>query len=80
MRTAVGSTVEAVVGVDRSLSIAEVARMMTATNASGNAGLLDGFTDQDAVLLELFSEDGVEKGIATTVEGKDEHCQDFGSF
>ena len=73
------STVDAV-GVCRCLPIAEVAGMTTATNSSRNSGLLDGLANHDAILLELFGEDSVEEGIATTVERKNENCEHFCSL
>lgn len=45
-----------------------------------DSGLLDGFTEHDAVLFKLLREDRVEKGIAAGVQRQDEDGKDLGLF
>jgi len=66
------------VGVSRRLPVAEIGTVAAASDTAGDPRLLDGFTDHDAVLLELLGEDGVEERVAARVERQNEHGEHFG--
>lgn len=72
-RVFAGRPVHQAVGVGGRLPIAEVGRVSAAPDAPRHPRLLDGLADEDAVLLELLREDGVEEWVAARVERQHEH-------
>lgn len=66
--------------VRRRVSVAEVRTMPTPADSTRHSGLFYGLADHHAVLLELLSEDRVEKGIAARIQREDEDCEHFGLF
>lgn len=66
------------VGISGRLSVTEIGTVSAASDAAGNPRLLDGFADHDAVLFELFGQNGVEERVAARVERQDEYGEHFG--
>ena len=68
------------VGVARRLPVAEIGAVAAAADASRHPRLFDSLADEDAILFELFRQDGVEERIAAGIERQDEDGEYFGFF
>ena len=51
------------------IPITEIGAMSASANSSGNPRFFNSFANHNTVLLKLLGQNGIEEGIATTVQG-----------